>query len=85
MCIFTLDFFICKVCRVFKICLQVLSYNSLYALSLHQPCSFFGFPVLHMLGGIRGLVHIKVITNTYSILRYNLFTSLRNVHGSLLI
>ena len=48
-------------------CLGVLHYNSLYALTLHKPfCSFFRFSVLCMLGGIRGLAHIKAQTHTYS-------------------
>ena len=82
MYIFTLDFFICKWCRVSR---GFFVLYSLYALSLHKPHSFFRFPVLHVLGGIRGLAHIKTQTHTYSKLRYYLFTSLRNVHESLLI
>ena len=52
MCIFALDFFICKLSNVPSMS-RVLHYNSLYALSLHKPCSFFRFPVLHVLVRIK--------------------------------
>ena len=50
---------------LYEICLGVLHYISLYALSLHSTLPHLRVPFLHMLGGIRELVLCYVINSNY--------------------